>query len=856
MAQVYLALDRQKNRNVAIKIMMSDYGNDSKSLHRFARETLFIQGLENPYILEVYAGVIVESASKPPLIPYIVMEYAEGGSLKDRLQKDQPYLPGKMLCIFDQVSSAVQCAHDHGIIHRDLKPANILFVRLPNQPEKAVLSDFGIAVEVDATHQSLLGTPAYMAPEIVQGRAEYASDIFSLGVILYQLCTGKLPFKRSLQNLFQPLEAPPRPSTINPALPIALDDVILTVLSEDPSKRFKSVTEFAERVRKATAPPPNRPSQEYAPSISNGDSSRIVTQPLAYSGGISKLPSSVMVPTPSPEPAGAATLASHQQVAEDAMDDADELPPILMTPALSSVPAKVNGGESPNEKKEGLLPIDLPVSRPKITAGPLTAAESVQNATLTKNAAKRTSSKITAIGPVAAAPAGGNVASRPISNVPPPKRGPSGIGTGGGGHRPPRNVLIALGLVLLVLLLALCSVAYAAPGALGPLREVASALPHVQSAATVTVMPVNQRVSTGYIIEAVTSTPNPAQHQVSARLLSQTTPSQQRTVLATGQGTIPAVQAAGTLTFKNGAFVSQTVGVGAVFTGGDGVQVVNDFAAIIPADNPNTGNLGRVTVAAHAIAAGSGGNIGAGDISGTCCALNGSIFVTNSAFTGGQNEQHFPAVSQSDIDNAAKPLAASLVTQAQQGLNGQVHSGEKLLASPQCTPSVTADHQAGDRASNVTMTVSAKCNGEVYDQQGMQSLLQNLLQQKADSTFGPGYARAGDIVVTQTKVQNITNGNVSLLVQAQGVYQMSDALQLQLKKQIAGKSVTEARTLLKSERGIGDVTIQSNGPTLPTDPAQIAIVVQNVAGLPGAANGSPTVEAGGTATAQPDLGGS
>ncbi len=560
--------------------------------------------------------------------------------------------------------------------------------------------------------------------------------------------------------------------------------------------------------------------------------------------------------TSNSHPAGGAAFTSRQQDAEDDMDDADALPPIA-TPAPGPEPADSNGGKSLNGRKAGPGAIDLPVSHPKVTTK-LPTAELKQNATPTHNRSQRTSGKTPVVAPVAAAPTGANVASRALGAVPPSVRRPGRLRTSGGSRRPPRNVLIALGLVLLVLLLALCGVAYAAPGALGPLRGLALALPHVQSGATVTITPANPLVSNSYVIEAVTSTPNAAHHQVSARLLSQPTPSQQKTVPATGRGDIPAVQASGALTFTNGAFVAQTVDAGTVFTGGDGVKVVNNIAAVIPAANANNRTFGQTTVSAHAIAAGSVGNIGAGDISGTCCASNGSILVSNSAFTGGQDVQHFTAVLQTDIDNAAKPLAASLVTQAQQGLNAQVRSGEKLLASPQCAPSVTADHHAGDRANNVTVTVSAKCSGEVYDQQGIQSLLQNLLQQRADSTLGPGYGRVGDIVVTQTEVQNITNGNVSLLVQAQGkwVYQMSDALQQQLKKQIAGKSVTEARTLLKSERGIGDVTIQTNGTTLPTDPAKIAIVMQTVAGLPGAANGTSTAGPRGTPTAQPGLGSS
>ncbi|MBV9707080.1 MAG: hypothetical protein JO125_06705 [Chloroflexi bacterium] len=554
---------------------------------------------------------------------------------------------------------------------------------------------------------------------------------------------------------------------------------------------------------------------------------------------------------PNGQAAGGAALASHQQDAEGDMDDADALPPIP-TPVPSPEPTQVNGGKFPNGKKEGPAPIDLSVSRPKITTN-LPTAEPVQNTTPTKNTAKRSSGKITAIGPIAATSTGANVASRPITNVPTPARRQNRTGTGRGGRRSGRNVLIAVALVLLVLLLALCSVAYAAPGALGPLRGLASLLPHFPSGTTVTITPANPLVSNSYVIEAVTGTPNAAQHQVSARLLSQPTPSQQKTVSATGTGHTDPIQATGTLTFKNGMFVEQTVAAGTVFTGADGVQVANDVAANIPAANANNNTLGIATVSAHAVVGGTAGNIGAGDISGTCCG-SGSIFVTNSAFSGGKDPVRFTAVAQSDIDNAAKPLADSLITQAQQGLNAQVRSGEKLLASPQCPSNVTADHHAGDRADNVTVTVSAKCDGEVYDQKGTESLIQTLLQQRADSSLGPGYVLVGNIDI-QTTVPSSPHGNVSLLVKAQGKYQMSAALQQQLKKQIAGKSVTEARTLLKSQKGIADVTIQANGNTLPTDPSQISIVVQNVTGSLGAANDTPTMALGGTLTAQLGLGG-
>lgn len=128
------------------------------------------------------------------------MEYARGGDLQWRLIFGRPYPLGKSLRIFGQLCNAVQYAHEHGIIHRDLKPLNILFRQLPNGTEQVVLSDFGLSINVDATHHtfSQAGTLEYMAPKQFRGIMEPASDIFALGVILYQLCTGQVPFHRSL----------------------------------------------------------------------------------------------------------------------------------------------------------------------------------------------------------------------------------------------------------------------------------------------------------------------------------------------------------------------------------------------------------------------------------------------------------------------------------------------------------------------------------------------------------------------------------------------------------------------------------------------------------------------------------
>ncbi|HZR44962.1 MAG TPA: serine/threonine-protein kinase, partial [Ktedonobacteraceae bacterium] len=245
MADVCLAWDEHEEREVAIKVIKPDE-LDQRSLDRFLKEATQIARWQHPHILRVYGDVKFEvlDASQGCLVPYIVMEYAQGGDLHKRLHAGQPYPLNETLHVFSQICSAVAYAHDQGIIHRDIKPLNVLFRVLHDGSEQAVLSDFGLAVEVDATHFTFAGggTLPYMAPEQLLGNAQPASDIFALGVMLYQLCTGRLPFRRTLQDLHRIGTGldhePPAPSSLNPMLPPALDDVILTALAQDPAQRF------------------------------------------------------------------------------------------------------------------------------------------------------------------------------------------------------------------------------------------------------------------------------------------------------------------------------------------------------------------------------------------------------------------------------------------------------------------------------------------------------------------------------------------------------------------------------------------------------------------------------------------
>jgi hypothetical protein len=198
-------------------------------------------------------------------------------------------------------------------------------------------------------------------------------------------------------------------------------------------------------------------------------------------------------------------------------------------------------------------------------------------------------------------------------------------------------------------------------------------------------------------------------------------------------------------------------------------------------------------------------------------------------------------VQQSDVDGAANPLKSPLTQSALTSLKGQKHANEQFVAQPQCSTSVTSNPAVGAKASSVTVTVTAKCSGQVYDQTGAEAIATNLLKSEAAKSPGAGYALAGNVVTTVTRATVSNNGMVTLLVKAEGiwVYQFSTASKMQLAKLIAGKSPNEATALLLGQAGVAKVnsiSLSGGGKTLPTDATQINIVVVNVPGI----QGSPT----------------
>ena len=546
-------------------------------------------------------------------------------------------------------------------------------------------------------------------------------------------------------------------------------------------------------------------------------------------------------------PSNTAGPASDNILSEDIPTQANTVVPSFSPAGTENKPEpKIIELAGQRGRSTGKLP--MPVITPVAAVEPNIPPAPANPATRRRN-----SDKMAAIGAAstAAGIAGMSRTARGGAVAPPTRT--AGTGTGPGGPRRPGWLWAVAGAVLLLLSIGICSLlAYADPAVLGPLKGL---VPGITPSATVTITPASRDLKNTYQLFGVTGTPDPSQRQVQARQLSSTSAAQSKTVNATGVRQTSGTQATGTITFYNGAFKDQQVNAGTTFNLAGGVRIVTDRAVDIPkASAPPNSRSGVASVSAHATSVGPAGNIAALAISGPCCSTDSSIFAKNlTAFSGGQNPQNFTVVQQSDIDRAAKPLESTLTPETQNSVKGQIHSNEQLVNPLQCTPKVTSDHNVGDRATNVTVTVKVTCSGEVYDQQAAQMIASNLLKQQAARDPGPGYALVGNLItkVTQVMVTDPKKGTLLLQVKAEGiwVFQFSDAQKRALANMLAGKSKQDAQALLVKQPGVAkaDIVVSGgDGNTLPADPSQISIVVQSVPGLPGSTTpttgpGSPGV---------------
>jgi len=252
MANVYLARDVILERDVAIKILRLDLSNDEELIKRFRREAHSATSLVHPNIVSIY------DIGEEDNIYYIVMEYVAGKTLKQYIQRNDPLDSKEALDIMAQLTSAISHAHENHIVHRDIKPHNILIDR----DGTVKVTDFGIAIALSSTTitqtNSVLGSVHYLSPEQARGgMATNKSDIYSLGIVLFEMVTGRVPFEgeSAVSIALKHLQAEtPSPRRWNPSIPQSVENIILKATAKDPFHRYSTVEEMEEDIKTAFHP--------------------------------------------------------------------------------------------------------------------------------------------------------------------------------------------------------------------------------------------------------------------------------------------------------------------------------------------------------------------------------------------------------------------------------------------------------------------------------------------------------------------------------------------------------------------------------------------------------------------------
>lgn len=341
--------------------------------------------------------------------------------------------------------------------------------------------------------------------------------------------------------------------------------------------------------------------------------------------------------------------------------------------------------------------------------------------------------------------------------------------------------------------------------------------------ATVTIVPVSKQIVTTSTMTVITGQEPPTgPHIIPGRTLAAITMSQARTAPATGTAHQDAQAAHGRITFYNAAPVEQTVSAGTLLTGADGIQIVTEQDAIIPAAIPPT--EGQATVSAHAVVTGPTGNIPARDIYGSCCRLN--VFAVNGPFHGGENARNYPTVTEQDITTITSSLKTSLDQSVQAALQTQVQSNETLIMPLPCQQSVTTDHHPGDETTQVHMSVSETCTGAVYQTQAYQDAVTQIETQQATAQLGNGYMLTDTVQssIVQATIKDQQQIVLTVKIAGTWMYQFPQDEQQRITALIAGKGKVQALTLLEHVPGVQAVslTIKNNAATLPADSSRVA----------------------------------
>jgi eukaryotic-like serine/threonine-protein kinase len=292
MGRVYLARQLDLGRQVVVKVMHDQIAGDPKFCERFQRETLLMARFQHPYAVTLY-----DASLNDPQGPCIVMEYIKGMTLDVLLSRNNRLSPVRVGRLLGQICEVLQAAHTEGIIHRDLKPANLMVVDPDTPYERIKVMDFGLAKLVAGENirnitvtntEFAVGTPGYMCPEQARGdEMDHRGDLYSVGIILYELLTGQMPFAgRSTMDILlaHATETPPSFASVGADVwvPPAIEDVVQACLSKNPAHRPNSARDLSERYDTALAKEQAQLDREDPRNFATPSGGHVPYDPSAY----------------------------------------------------------------------------------------------------------------------------------------------------------------------------------------------------------------------------------------------------------------------------------------------------------------------------------------------------------------------------------------------------------------------------------------------------------------------------------------------------------------------------------------------------------------------------------------------
>ncbi len=809
------------DRRVAIKVILGNYAEDPDMRRRFAREAKTIARLHHPHILP-----LIEFGDEQGML-YLVMPFIEGGTLTGYLRRHLPQVD-EVSTIFLQMLEAVEYAHDERLIHRDIKSSNVLLENRRSGPPYAYLADFGLVrtiqqAELESSYagtpiplDQVPGTPQYMAPEQTRGIVTTSTDIYALGVLLFQMLTGELPYNDpdDIEVIKMHLHAPvPNPCKLDASIPAELGLVVSRAMAKRPEQRFPSVADFRTAFLAAVDGPVERVEDEEEFEVYE-----LPPRPL-----LSPLPPTPLRPSQQlrqlpPQPGAIEFGARANPRKPRTTDDAPDVRRPRKTEEEPERPASAREAHTTGDSRD-LAP---PTHRLRTTGEPAEAAlpqAGKHQPRLVRDTQEHSFASSGQISPVRQRMSV-NLARSPIQSLQTPTR-----------YLPPRkrqrrfSLTVLIGLVLVVFFVLLLLL----PRSGVSIFPVGFPLFGASPVAKITLTVRTQPEQNTFLLTASPQTTRP---DVSTRVMPDRIITSEdigsQTVTTSGVQSTPGTQATGTIVFDNSGSHSASFSRNYAFTSSTGVQVRIENDVIIPARS--NGIDGTANDTAIAVLTGAAGNLQAHAIQSV--AFSGHVTISNPvAFSGGSDNVVNHTVTQSDLDGVKNALTPGLEQKVQSRLNSLLETDEIQAGTPVYNTATTSNPAVGAQAKQATVTVTMTATALVYNSRTARDLAQQLLQRQATQNLGATYQSRGNLnVANPTIQQQTTNGQLYLNVSASGLwsYTITSQIEEQWRQVIKGGTLTLAQNYLSTRPGITTARIQLpfNSTTLPGDETQIAFIIQ------------------------------